>query len=224
MGSGAEALVLPGDLAAPGAAERIARDALAWKGRADVLVNNAGVGRMRFLEALDPQEDILPVMNLDLLAPILLDRALLPSMLRRRSGCIIHVGSTSGLMALPTSSVYCAAKFGLRGFNDALRRELRGTGIDVCLVCPGPVRTEFGLHSRRTPGAAEPSSLPIAIPAAQVGERIARLVRRPRRRIVIPWYFTPAVWMFDLLPGPADFMMEYLYTGRLRRKQKNITT
>lgn len=218
LGNGAEALALPGDLTAPGEAERIAREGLAWKGRVDVLVNNAGAGRMRFLESLDPQADILPLMNLDLTVPILLARAVLPSMLERRAGCIINIGSTSGLMALPTSSIYCAAKFGLRGFNDALRREVRGMGIDVCLVCPGPIRTEFGLHSGRVRGATEPSSMRIALPASAVGECIADLARRPKRCVVIPWYFRPAVWMTDLFPGLADWMVDRLYTSRLRKQ------
>ena len=78
IGNGAEAFVIPGDLTAPGEPERIAREALAWKGRVDILVNNAGAGRMRFLESLDPRLDILPILNLDLAAPILLTRALLP--------------------------------------------------------------------------------------------------------------------------------------------------
>jgi short-subunit dehydrogenase len=180
-------------------------------------VNNAGVGRMRFLEDLDPEADIRPVLDLDLTAPILLTRALLPAMLDRRSGCIIHVDSTSGLMALPTSSIYCAAKFGLRGFNDALRREVRGTGIRVCLVCPGPVRTEFGRHSGRMPGMVEPSAMPIALPAEDLGECIAGLVRRPKRIVVIPWYFAPAAWLMDLFPGPVDWLIGRGYTGRLRR-------
>jgi short-subunit dehydrogenase len=220
MGGGVEALVIPGDLTAPGEPERIAREALAWKGRVDLLVNNAGAGRMRFLESLDPQTDLLPILTLDLTAPILLIRALLPAMLERRAGCIINIGSTSGWMAVPTSSIYCAAKFGLRGFNDALRREVRGMGIDVCLVSPGPVRTEFGLHSGRLPGATEPSSMPIALPASAVGECIANLVQSPKRQVVIPWYFTPAVWFIDLFPGIADWLMEQAYTRRLRRKSE----
>jgi short-subunit dehydrogenase len=217
-GNGAEALVIRGDLTAPGEPERIAKRSLEWKGKVDVLVNNAGEGRMRFFESLDPQGDILPVMTLDLTAPILLTRALLPPMLERRCGSIINVGSTSGLMALPTSSIYCSAKFGLRGFNDALRREVRGMGVEVSLVCPGPVRTEFGLHSGRLPGAPEPSSLRTALPASDVGERIADLVRRPRRMVVIPWYFAPAVWFADLFPGLTDWATDRLYARRLRRQ------
>ncbi len=63
MGNGAEALVIPGDLTAPGELDRIAREALAWKGRVDVLVNNAGTGKTRLLETLDPESEIVPQFN-----------------------------------------------------------------------------------------------------------------------------------------------------------------
>jgi short-subunit dehydrogenase len=221
MKNGAEALVVPGDLTVHGEAERIAREALAWKGRVDVLVNNAGAGRMQFLEDIDPQADIRPILELDLTAPIFLTRMLLPAMIGRKSGTIINVSSVSALVATPTSTVYCAAKYGLNGFSDALRYEVRGMGIDVCLVCPGPVRTEFEQHIDGIPGAMVPSSMPNAIPASRVGECIADLVRRPKRCVVIPWHYTPAVWMCALFPGPTDWMMERGYTRPLRKNRKS---
>jgi short-subunit dehydrogenase len=219
--NGAEALVVPGDLTVHGEAERIAREALAWKCRVDVLVNNAGAGRMQFLEDIDPQADIRPVLELDLTAPIFLARTLLPEMIRRKSGTIINVSSVSGLTGSPTSTIYCAAKFGLNGFNDALRCEVRGMGIEVCLVCPGPVRTEFEQHIDSVTGAWVPSSLPNSIPAGRVGECIADLVRRPKRCVVIPWYYTLPVWLFALFPGPADWMLERWYTRPLRKNRKS---
>jgi short-subunit dehydrogenase len=220
LANGAEALVVPGDLTVHGEAERIAREALAWKGRVDVLVNNAGAGRMQFLEDIDPQADVRPILELDLTAPIFLTRTLLPEMIRRKSGTIINVSSVSGLTGSPTSTVYCAAKFGLNGFNDALRYEVRGMGIDVCLVCPGPVRTEFEQQIDGLPGAMVPSSIPNAIPAKQVGECIADLIRRPKRCVIIPWYYRLPVWFFALFPGPADWMFERVYTRPLRNDQK----
>ncbi len=220
MKNGAEALVIPGDLTVHGEAERIAREALAWKGRVDVLVNNAGAGQMQFLEDINPQTDIRPVLELDLAAPIFLTRTLLPEMIRRKSGTIINISSVSGLTGSSTSTVYCAAKFGLNGFNDALRSEVHGMGIDVCLVCPGPVRTEFEQQIEGLPGAMVPSSMPVAIPVEPVGECIADLVRRPKRCVIIPWYYRMPVWFFALFPGPMDWMMERIYTRPLRKDQE----
>jgi hypothetical protein len=218
LGGAADALAIPADLTEPGGVERAAREAVAWKGRLDVLVNNAGIGRMRFLESLDPQADILPLLALDLIAPILLTRAVLPAMIERRAGCIINVDSISGLAAFPTSTIYAAAKYGLRGFNDALRREVRGMGISVCLVCPGPVRTEFGEHTGRIRGAPEPSAMNSAVPASAVGSCIADLMERPKRCVVIPWYYRPAVWAVALLPGPVDWILGRFYAGGLRKE------
>jgi short-subunit dehydrogenase len=218
MGNGAEALVIPGDLSVPGEVDRIAREALAWKGRVDVLVNNAGIGKTRLLETLDPETEIVPQINLDLTAPILLARALLPSMLARRSGCIINIASVAAIAALPAFGVYSAAKYGLRGFNDALRRELRGRGIDVCLICPGVVRTEFGDHSTRISGWEDRITQRIALPAEALGECIAGVARRPRRMVVIPWYYAIPVYLTDPFPALTDWLVETVYSRSVRKR------
>jgi hypothetical protein len=62
--------------------------------------------------------------------------------------------------------------------------------------------------------------MPIAIPARQVGECIADLVRRPKRCVIIPWYYRMPVWFFALFPAPADWMFERMYTRRLRKDQE----
>lgn len=215
---GAHTLVLPADLTAPGEPERVARAAEAWKGRVDILVNNAGFGRIRPLVELDPAADILAQLNLDLQAPILLARALLPGMLARRSGVIINVSSVAGLVAIPLFSIYSAAKYGLRGFNDALRREVNAGGVKVCLLCPGPVRTEFAEHTGRRPGPEDRLSDRTAVSAEQVGELIVKLARRPRRMAVIPWYYGLPAFLADLLPGPVDFFLDRFYLPPLRNR------
>jgi short-subunit dehydrogenase len=217
MDAGAETLVLPADLNAEGECGRVAREAAAWKGRVDILVNNAGFGRLLPLEELDPAGEILAQIRLDLVAPILLARALLPGMIARRSGCILNVGSVASLTAMPTFTVYSAAKYGLRGFNDALRREAREFGIDVCLICPGPVRTEFGLHSRRRRGWEDSVTERTTVEAEVLGELVAKTAERPRRCVVIPWYYRLAVAFCDAFPGLADFLVDRLYARPLRR-------
>jgi len=218
MRNGAEALVIPGDLNAPGEVERIAREALAWRGRVDLLVNNAGIGRTRLLETLEPETEIVPQINLDLTVPILLTRALLPAMLERRSGCIINIASVAAIAALPAFGVYSAAKYGLRGFNDALRRELRGRGIDVCLICPGVVRTEFGDHSTRISGWEDTITRRIALPAEALGECIANVARRPRRMVIIPWYYALPVYLTDPFPAFTDWLVETVYSRSVRKR------
>lgn len=216
---GGDALVLPADLNAAGECDRVAREAAAWRGRVDILVNNAGFGRIRFLESLDPAADILPQILLDLVAPILLARALLPGMIARRAGCILNIDSVAGLAALPTFTVYAAAKYGLRGFNDALRRETREFGIDVCLICPGPVNTEFSRHSGRQPGWEEGVTRRTTVAAEVLGELIAKTAERPRRCVVVPWYYRIPVAFLNPFPAVVDFLTDHLYARPLRKKQ-----
>jgi short-subunit dehydrogenase len=105
-----------------------------------VLVNCAGVNDFgRFADASPERIETLIVTNL--LAPIQLCRAVLPGMLKRGRGRIVNVGSVMGGVGFAGFGVYCATKFGLRGFSEALRRELKGSGVSVATVAPRYTRT-----------------------------------------------------------------------------------
>ena len=92
-------------------------------GSIDILFNNAGFGRLDWLEALDPIQDIERQIIANLLGVIWTARAVLPQMYKQRSGHIINMCSIAGWAAPPLYSIYSAAKFGIRGFTEALRRE-----------------------------------------------------------------------------------------------------
>jgi len=100
----------------------------------NALVNAAGVNRFGALPTTD-EEDIERIIHTNLTAVILLTRSLLPSLLKNPS-VIVNVGSTFDSIGFPGFAAYCAGKFGLRGFNEALRRELAGTLVSVCMVSP----------------------------------------------------------------------------------------
>jgi short-subunit dehydrogenase len=217
--SGSETLVVRADLTQTGEIERLAAEALAWHGRVDVLVNNAGFGRLRWLETLDPLEDVVAQISLDLVAPLLLTRALLPAMIHQRDGCIINVASVAALIGVPTYTVYSAAKFGLRGMSEALRREVRPFGISVCLLCPGPVATEFGQHVQREARTEIAIARRLRLPAQQVADRIVGLARHPRPMVVMPWYMGGLSAVNSSLPGLFDLLIDRFYMGRLRGRK-----
>jgi NAD(P)-dependent dehydrogenase (short-subunit alcohol dehydrogenase family) len=131
--------------ALPGSSRTIACDvsntasieaAVAEAGPVDVLVNNAGLLQAGQLEHEDP-EHLQAVLRVNLAGPIHLTRLVLPGMLERGRGTIVNNASISGYAFFPGSSVYAASKAGLVGFSEALRRELRGTGVGVLhLVTP----------------------------------------------------------------------------------------
>ncbi|TMJ05707.1 MAG: SDR family NAD(P)-dependent oxidoreductase, partial [Bacillati bacterium ANGP1] len=118
-----QSLPIPADLTQADEAVRVVEAAVARYGQVDVLVNNAGMGRYNWVDALQP-DDVHAEVALNLIAPILLTRAVAPVMLRRGRGVVINVSSIAGLIGVPTTSVYNATKFGLRGLTEALRREL----------------------------------------------------------------------------------------------------
>jgi short-subunit dehydrogenase len=133
-------------------------------------------------------------------------------MIARRSGHVINMVSLAGLVGTPTYTIYSASKFGVRGFTEALRREVCVYNIRVSAIYPGGVRTEFiehtGLH--RKTGATTPAALKLE--AEQVAEAVWKNVDRPRRAVVLPWPMMFAVWLNTLFPGLVDRIIEARFT------------
>ncbi|MEZ0289944.1 MAG: SDR family NAD(P)-dependent oxidoreductase [Sulfolobales archaeon] len=107
----------------------------------DVLINNAGAGIYGSLQELG-DEDIVRIINLNLIAPILLSKKLLPYIVRRR-GCIVNISSLAGYLPIPWLEIYSSTKAALSLFTDALRIELKPYGVRVIGVLPGYVATDF---------------------------------------------------------------------------------
>lgn len=111
-------------------------------GGIDILINNAGMQSFRPFHEEDP-ETIERTIQLNTLVPMQLTRQLLPGMLQRKSGRIVNVGSTFGSIAFAWFASYSTSKFGLRGFSEALRRELADSGVGVTYVAPRAVKTDL---------------------------------------------------------------------------------
>lgn len=172
--------------------------------RLDVVVNNAGTGWMGRAHEM-PEDKIDEVIATNLKGVINVTQAALPWMIERRRGVIINVASVAGFRPSPYSAVYGATKHGVVGFSHALRGELSGTGVKVCVVYPGVTSgTEF-FEGRETPGG-------LVYPAWWVANLIARTARFPRRdAIVLP---LRAVHLAEpLLGGLMDHAI-----GEIRRR------
>ena len=114
----------------------------------DILINNAGLGDLGTFETSDPAR-IESMLAVNIVALTRLTRWALPGMLAKQAGWICNVGSTAGLIPLPTFAVYAATKAYVNSFSEALRIELHGSGVRVIALCPGPVETEFGQVASR---------------------------------------------------------------------------
>jgi short-subunit dehydrogenase len=125
----------------------------AWDalGGIDVLVNNAAIPKRRPVTALQPDE-VEDVMRINFFAPMRLTLALLPRMLARGTGLIVNVSSVGGRLGIIHETAYCASKFALCGWSEAMAVDLHGSGVAVKLIEPGPVDTEIWDH----PGSEEP--------------------------------------------------------------------
>ncbi len=116
--------------------------AIQGHGRLDVLVNNAGVVSGGRLDEI-AMEDVGRMVGVNIWAPIRLTQIALPHMRQAKRGSIVNVSSVAGRVGMPFYATYCASKFAMRGFSEALRREVSPDGIYVMAVYPGPTATDL---------------------------------------------------------------------------------
>jgi short-subunit dehydrogenase len=180
------------DLAVPGAWSAAVEAA----GDVDVIVNNAGAGWAGKLETMPPEE-VERLVALNLTAPMLLTRALLPGMRRRGRGHVVNVASIVAHTGRGEEAVYAGTKGGLVAFSESLRQELAGTGVGVSLVSPGVVDTAF--FDRR--GRPYERARPRPLPPERVGEAVVRAIRTGRPEVFVPGWLTIPARLRGAAPG-----------------------
>jgi short-subunit dehydrogenase len=164
------------------------RELLAWLDReqldVDLLINNAGLGDSGPFAESDPvRNNQMTLVNVTALTS--LTRHLLPHMIAKRRGGILNVSSSAGFLPIPGFAVYAATKAYVTSFSEALRAELRETGVSVCALCPGPVVTEFQQVAKREGVSPEIGPKFLVVPVEQV-VRDALAAFEADRPIVIP--------------------------------------
>ncbi|WP_149182542.1 SDR family oxidoreductase [Streptomyces sp. TRM49041] len=202
--AGTSAIVLPADLAAPEGPRLLAESALRATGRIDVLIAGAGIGWAGPFASMPPT-DIDRVLSLDLNATLHLVREVLPAMVAAGRGRVVLIGSVAGCVGVREEAVYSAAKAGVAAFAEALRQELRGTGVGVTLVVPGPVDTAFFTLRGRPYGRSRPRP---ASPGC-VARAVWDAVRHGRDDLYVPGWLT--------LPGRVRGLAPGLYRRLLNR-------
>ncbi len=142
VGESDDLLVVDLDITSPASAEAAVQAASERFGRIDVLVNNAGNFFAGFFEELSP-EQFGAQLKTNLLGPLNVTRAVLPIMRKQRSGHVVTISSTAGLVGQEFCSAYAASKFGLEGWMESLRFEVEPFGIQTTIVEPGFFRTDL---------------------------------------------------------------------------------
>lgn len=178
---GIRAHVVPADLAVPGAGPALAREVLERELEVEVLVNNAGFGQWGAYPELDADEEAA-MLRLNVEALTQLTRALLPGMLERGRGRILNVASTAAFLPGPGMTAYYATKAYVLSYSQGLDEELRGTGVWVSCLCPGPTRTEF----QERAGMRIPASLQASVLDSRTVARAGVDGLFRGRRIIVP--------------------------------------
>jgi uncharacterized protein len=171
----------PCDLGSPAGRDQLAEHIRGLGRSVEVLVNNAGFGHQGDF-VTSPSERMLELVRLNVEAVVDLTGRFTTGMVERGRGSVINIASMAAFQPLPGSAIYGASKAFVLSFSEAIRTELRGTGVGVTAVCPGPVRTEFmdaagmGDIDERTPGVIWMSPEDVARQAVQGAERDRRVV------------------------------------------------
>jgi short-subunit dehydrogenase len=168
----------------------------------DFLINNAGLGDIGPFATSLPQR-INEMLQVNIVALTTLTRALLPQMISRKRGAILNVSSSAGFLPIPEFNVYAATKAYVNSFTEALRAELRGTGVSVTALCPGPVHTEFQEHAQRDP-ASKPDSAPgfVYVSVEQTVRDALAAVEADKPLLIPGWFMKFGMFLVRITPLP----------------------
>lgn len=173
-------------------------------GGLDVLINNAGSGAIGQFVASD-EERLRRVMEVNFFAPVELIRLAISSLRQGNKPLIVNVSSVLGHRAVPQKSEYCASKFALHGFSDALRAELISENIDVLLVSPSTTETEF--FQKVAGDTQKPHGRFGAKSPAYVARATIRGIKAGRHEIILSTGGRLLVWLDRLCPPLADWLV-----------------
>jgi len=178
----------------------------------DLLINNAGLGDSGPFATSDPtRNEQMTLVNVVALTS--LTRRLLPQMIARKRGGILNVSSSAGFLPIPELAVYAATKAYVTSFSEALRAELRGTGVSVCVLCPGPVHTEFQEVANRPGGQPDSGPEFVHVPVDQV-VRDALGALEAGRPLVIPGFLMKFGMLFARLTPMPILRWASRFSGR----------
>jgi NAD(P)-dependent dehydrogenase (short-subunit alcohol dehydrogenase family) len=205
--------------------DHLIQTAVARFGRIDTLVNNAGVA---FAGRFDQMtlDDFRRVLDVNFWGAVYASRAAVTGMLEQRGGgVIINVSSIFGKRGVPFQTAYCASKFALAGFSEALRAEVMSNGIDVSTIFPGAVETEIFDSAANETGMKVPAFVP-KFPAKAMARIIVQTARFPRPEVVMALDAQAINFISRLAPGFVDLVLGWsvpVIEG-MRRGSRSTTT
>lgn len=211
-GLAGESLVLPFDATAYDSLPGIVAQAEAWRGRIDMLVNNAGISQ-RSLGIETKFEVYRELMEVDFFAPLRLTQLVLPAMIARKGGHLVAISSVAGKAGSPLRTGYCAAKHAVVGYFDALRAEIAKYDVRVTVVTPGFVRTAIATHALTADGTARGYSdenIDAGISPAEAAQQILDGLAAGQREIPVGKAGSPEMLLLDLKRQNPDGLFDIM--------------
>ncbi|MCA3255179.1 MAG: SDR family NAD(P)-dependent oxidoreductase [Alphaproteobacteria bacterium] len=211
-GLSGDSLVLPFDATDYDALPAIVARAEGWRGRVDMLVNNAGISQ-RSLGIETKFEVYRELMEVDFFAPLRLTQLVLPAMIARKGGHLVAISSVAGKAGSPLRTGYCAAKHAVVGYFDALRAEIAKYGVSVTVVTPGFVRTAIAKHALTADGSARGYSdenIDAGISPAEAAQQIMDGLAAGQREIPVGKAGSPEMLLLDLKRQNPDGLFDIM--------------
>ena len=214
---GGSAMATPVDVTNSADIENMVKSVIENYKRIDILFNNAGFGRLGWFEDLSMSRDIQTQIAVNLTGLLEVTHAVLPHMIAQKSGHIINMSSVAGWVGAPRYSVYAATKFGVRGFTDALRREVGVLGIKVTGIYPGAADTEFSQHTGNTIRFNAKIPAWAKMTSEYVARQVVDVAKHPRRTVILPWWYHFILWADSFAPGFVDWALDVAFVRRYRK-------
>jgi uncharacterized protein len=204
---GGQAWVFAVDLGDQKAVAQVASEIQNQLGTPNAIIHSAGAGRWLWLEETPPEE-AKTMMDAPFFGALWLTQAFLPAMLEQRQGQIVFIGSPAAWVVWSGATVYAASRWALRGLYEALRADLKGTGVGVSMVVPGQVKSPYFEHN---PGVTErfPSLgkyIPIVTPE-EVARAVKTALTRESRMVVLPWLMNLFLKLNQILPRFVEWLV-----------------
>ncbi|MCM3175079.1 SDR family oxidoreductase [Paenibacillus sp. MER 99-2] len=171
-------------------------------GRIDILLNNAGYGTFAAMTDMTVQE-FDEMMDVNYMGIVRCTKAVLPHMLKHGTGQIVNVASMAGKIGTAKSASYTATKHAVLGFSNALRQELRKTGITVTTINPGPIDTPF-FHRADPSGNYVNNVRWMMLKPEDVAGHMVQAMKKRKEEVNLPRMASVGIWLYQLFPRLAD--------------------
>ena len=212
---GGEATPLMADMAQSERFEALIKKATSVYGRLDFLVNNAGIEQYKYFKNYS-SDYIDNCLRINLHAPILLSKVILPQFLEQGSGQIINIASLAGKKGVSYNSIYSASKSGLIMWTDAIRQELSKTNVNISVVCPGFVRDSGMFHDS---GQTAPKLLGSSSPQ-NVADAVLKSIQNNCAEVIVnPGPMKPLLALNQISPKLGDWLINFFGIPEMNRKR-----